>query len=146
MTRGAGNAGNDKAGRDAKGERRPPERTAAEWAIFAVSALLILTVVAVLVVDWAQHGSAPPAFRTTVRAVRLVPGGYQVPVEVQNVGEQAAAEVRVEARLDVGGEVTDAEQTIDFLAPEEDMTVTFVFEHDPRNGALSASVTAFSEP
>lgn len=135
-----------KASRDAKGGPRRPQRTAAEWVVFAVSALLILAVTAVLVADWALGPSHPPTFRTTVKTVRPREGAYQVPVEVENVGNQAAADVRVDGELETGVEVSEAQETIDFLAPGEKTTVTFVFNRDPGKGRLSVSVNAFREP
>lgn len=75
-----------------------------------------------------------------------IEGGYQVPVEVQNVGDEAAANVKVSAELEAGAETRKAEETIDFLAPAEKTMVTCVFDHDPRKGHLFVSVSAFREP
>ncbi len=136
----------DKARRDAQGQHRGTHRTRAEWTTFAISAALILVVVGALVVEWAVRPSTPPAFRTTVRTVRLAYGKYQVPVGVKNTGNQSAGGVRVSARLELDREVTDAEEVLDFMAPGEETTVTFVFDRHPRKGRLSVSVRAFKEP
>ncbi len=135
-----------KARRDGKGGQRRLQRTTAEWVVFTVSALLILAVTAVLIADWALGPSDPPRFRITVNSVRHREGGYQVPVEVENVGNQAAAEVQVGAELQSGAGVSEAEVTIDFVAPKEKTTVTLVFDRDPRKGRLSVSVNSFREP
>ncbi len=119
-------------------------RSGAEWALFALSSAVILAVVALLVAQWAASG--PPAFRATPGAVRHLQGRYQVPVTVENVGKDPAAAVTVTAELELAGEVTEAEQTLDFLAPDEEATVTFVFDRDPRSGQLSVSVSGFREP
>ncbi len=112
--------------------------------MFALSSAVILAVVALLVAQWAASG--PSAFRATPKAVRHLQGRYQLPVTVENVGEDPAAAVTVTAELELAGEVTEAEQTLDFLAPDEEATVTFVFDRDPRSGQLSVSVSGFREP
>ncbi len=139
----SGDVSNDRDGREAGG---PPRPTRAEWAVFSVSALAIVAVVAVLVLDWATGSSLPPAFRSTPGAVRETEGAFHLPVAVENVGSEAAADVYVNAELKLGGEVVTAEETIKFLAPREVTTVTFVFNRDPRQGEVSVSVTAFRNP
>ncbi len=129
---------------DARG--RPPQPTAAEWAVFAVSALAIVGVLGVLVAEWAVGPSTPPTFRTEITEVRPGEGRFHVPVKVKNVGSQAAAEVRVRAELTLGADMVEAEETIDFLAPGETTSVTFVFDRDPGQGRLSVAVDAFREP
>ncbi len=129
---------------DARG--RPPQPTTAEWAVFAVSALAILGVLGALVAEWAIGPSDPPTFRTEITGVRPVLGRFHVPVEVENSGSRAAADVHVRAELTLGAEVVQAEETVDFLAPGERTTLTFVFGPDPRQGRLSVAVDAFREP
>ncbi len=123
-----------------------PARTAAEWTIFGLSSAIILAVVGLLVAQWPTGAATPPTFRATQGDVREIDGRYHVPVGVENVGAQAAAGVTVKAELRLGGEVTQAEQTLDFLASDEKGTVTFVFDRDPRRGQLSVAVSAFREP
>ncbi len=129
---------------DARGH--PPRPTRAEWAVFAVSALAILGVLGILVAEWAIGPSGPPTFETDITEVRRAEGRFHVAVKVKNVGSQAAAEVRVRAELTLGAEVVEAEETIDFLAPGETTSVTFVFARDPNEGQLSVAVDAFREP
>ncbi len=140
------NGDTPEASTDAEGNPQRRQRTAAEWAVFAVAALVIVLVAGVLVVGWAAGSSDPPRFRTQMKTVRALEGGYQVPVEVQNVGDQAAANVKVSAELQAGAKTRKTEETIDFLAPAEKTMVTFVFDRDPTKGHLSVSVSAFREP
>ncbi len=139
------NTGGQKTNKDTWGQRRP-QKTAAEWTVFGVAATLILAVGAILVADWALSPSNPPIFHTQVKAVRLLEGNYHVPVIVENIGNQAAREVHVTAELKTDAEAAKAEETIDFLASDEETTVTFIFTSDPRQGDLSISVIAFREP
>ncbi len=133
--------------RDDTGRRRRSQQTAAEWTIFGISAALILAVVAVLLTDWVAGTSGPPRFSTAVKPVRAFDRSFQVPVSVRNVGDKAAREVRVAAKLALGGgEVIEAQETVDVLAPRQTATLIFVFDRDPRMGELSVSVRAYREP
>ena len=60
--------------------------------------------------------------------------------------DEPAAGVRVSGVLDASGEVAKTEEMLDFMAPAEEATVTFIFDRDPRSGRLSVSVRAFMEP
>jgi len=128
------------------GGRRTDARTAAEWGLFGIAALLVAAVVAILVLDWANGASDPAAFRTTLRPAVAAEGGHQVPVEIENSGGQAAAEIVVRAELEIDGEVVEAEETVDFLAGGERTEVTFVFAHDPATGGLTVQVASYREP
>jgi uncharacterized protein (TIGR02588 family) len=88
----------------------------------------------------------PATFRTQVKPVHPLDGRYRVPADVENVGNQAAADVLVTAELKIANEVIQADETIPFLAPGENTTVTFVFAGDPRKGNFSISVSAYREP
>ncbi len=123
----------------------PLSRTRAEWALFGVSSAVILAVVTLLVAQWAVAASGPPAFRAIAEPMRQVNGQYQVPVTVENIGNEAAAGVIVTGKLRLRGQETAAEQTLDFLSPDQKATVTFAFDRDPRSGELSVSVTGFRE-
>ncbi len=136
----------EEAGRGTEGEDHRTHRTGAEWTMFAVSAAFIAALVGALAVDWAAGPARPAAFRTRVEAVRPVDAKFQVPVRVENIGSQTAAGVRVGAELELGGEVVDIDEMLDFVAPGESTTLTFVFDRDPRRGRLSVSVRAFKEP
>ncbi|HVM08220.1 MAG TPA: hypothetical protein VM345_07160 [Acidimicrobiales bacterium] len=121
--------------------------TAAEWTIGFIAAAVIAAVAAVLVVDWsAGRAGDPPMFETTVKSVEKIGQLHHVEVEVRNIGDEAGAEVRVDAELELDTDTVEIDQTIAFLAPDEDTTVTFIFEDDPDDGDLSVEVSSYREP
>lgn len=121
-------------------------RTSAEWATFAVSCAVLLTLVALIVVQ-ASHdrNEAAPVARRSGQ-VRAEAGQYFVPVEVTNEGDTTAANVQVRATLVVDGEESEGDQTIDFLAGHETENLVFSFEDAPADGELTVTVTGFSVP
>ena len=71
---------------------------------------------------------------------------FFVTVEVVNRGDEAAAEVQVQAELTIHGETSTAEQVVDFLGRGESRRLTFVFDDDPADGELVTRVVSFAEP
>jgi uncharacterized protein (TIGR02588 family) len=121
-------------------------RNAAEWATFTVCSAIVLVVVGLLVSQlFGTEEPAAPVARQQGE-IRRSAGHFFVPVDVINEGDVTAAEVQVVAELTIDGEVTDAEQRVDFLAGSETATLVFAFEDDPHDGELVVSVRGYSEP
>jgi uncharacterized protein (TIGR02588 family) len=121
-------------------------RTVAEWVSFSVACAVLLIVVALIVVQMtgSQDPPAPIAFRHGT--VRETGGRYFVPVTVVNKGDETASAVQILVELTIGGETTEGEQTVDFLAGDEEEDLTFAFDDDPADGKLVISVRGFATP
>ena len=135
-------ARNDAGGQDQGGD----PRSLPEWVTFAVASALVVALVAVLAAQLA--GPTEPA-RPTARVAGTPTehrGAFHVPVEIINRGDRTAASVQVVAELTAGGDVSESEQIVDFLAGGERTTVVFVFLRDPSDGELEVAVRAFAEP
>lgn len=120
-------------------------RTPAEWVTFGISAAILLVVVAAVALQL-RGDEDPPAPVAQVVEVRPVGKQFQVVVAVTNNGDQTAANVQMTGELDIDGEVTTGDQTIDFLAGGEQRRVVFVFPDDPDNGDLTVIVSGFTIP
>lgn len=125
-------------------DRRGPSR--AEWAIFAAAALLVICVAGVLIADWLSESSTPPVFDVVVERVDEIDGLHHVEASVRNMGGQAAAEATVSATLEIDADVTELDEVVAFLSPDEETSVTFIFEDDPDDGELSVRVSSYREP
>ena len=124
--------------------RRGP--SGAEWVIFAVAAVLVAAVFAVLLLDWTSDPSEPAAFDVTVERVFAVGDLHHVEAAVRNTGGESVADATVSATLETDGDPTELEEVISFLAPDEEASVTFIFEDDPDDGELTVEVSSFREP
>jgi uncharacterized protein (TIGR02588 family) len=121
------------------------DRTAAEWVTFAVSVLVLFVVAGAIVVEARQHHSdAQPV--AVVGATRRIGRQYQVEVTLENRGDKAASAVQVVASLEVDGETTESDQTVDFLAGGDSEDLVFVFADDPDTGKLDVAVGSFTVP
>jgi uncharacterized protein (TIGR02588 family) len=69
-----------------------------------------------------------------------------VDVVVTNEGDDTAANTQVAASLELGGEVSEADQVIDFLAGSAEEHLSFAFADDPAEGELTIEVRSFAEP
>ena len=121
-----------------KGSRIPR----AEWAVAALSALLVLGTITYLAVR-AVRPAAEPEFAVSVDTVTAREGGWTVRVRVENLGDRAAAAVEVEGALE-GGEVSGF--TLDFLAGRSTRHGALRFRGDPRPAALALRVRGYADP
>jgi len=112
---------------------------------FAIACAILVALAAVIV---ARTGDDAPAEPIAAQrgAITRSATGYEVPVEVRNVGGLTASEVQVRAELTIDGEATEADQVVDFLAGDDTEDLTFVFEDDPADGELVVTVTGYSTP
>ena len=121
---------------------KAPQIPRAEWAVAALSALLVFGTVAYLAVR-AARPAAEPAFTVSVDSVTARDGGWTVRVRVENRGDRAAAGVEVEGALP-GGEVSGF--TLDFLAGRSARHGALHFRGDPRAAALALRVRGYADP
>ncbi|KGN30812.1 hypothetical protein N802_06275 [Knoellia sinensis KCTC 19936] len=120
-------------------------RTSAEWATFVVSCL-VLAVVALLVVSRMVGDRDPARPEARISGVTQVGGQSHVGVEVRNAGDDTAANVAVRLEFQVDGEKDDAEQTVDFLAADEKVSLVFVLPEGASADDLAARATGFTQP
>ncbi|HVF75174.1 MAG TPA: hypothetical protein VM938_08995 [Acidimicrobiales bacterium] len=130
-----------------KSDKKQEEgRSAAEWATFAVSVLILLVLVGLI----AKEAGEPdrPALPEVVETGPVERHGerFLVPVVIRNTGGATAESVQIVAELTIGAEVTEADQTVEFLARDESAEVAFVFDEDPAGGTLDVRVVGFTVP
>jgi uncharacterized protein (TIGR02588 family) len=120
-------------------------RNAAEWVALVASTLVLAVVVALAVAPlFGTSAPARPVVQTTTTS--RAGGQHHVTVEVENRGDETAANVQVTASLMIDGETVEAEQTVDFLAGSEVEELVFVFADDPAEGELTVAVGSFAPP
>lgn len=120
-------------------------RTNAEWASLVGSCLVLAVLVGLIAAQLASTRERPSPV-AEVAGHRQADGFHHVEVVVTNRGDDTAANVQVTAELTIDGEVTSADQTIDFLAGDEEDDLVFTFEDDPADGELSVVVSGFAVP
>ena len=112
-----------------------------EWITAGLGLLVVLAVLGL--VGWqAMTGrDSPPDIRLEPGEISRAHDGWTVEVRARNEGDQTAAQVRIEGRLDE--ETADAE--FDYLPAHGRATATLRFDEDPRRG-LELSVLGWREP
>jgi uncharacterized protein (TIGR02588 family) len=123
-----------------EGQTSLPERFT-----FGVAAVVLLVVVGLIVTQ--IPGSKEPA-SPRVKAGDAVQrdGHFEVPVSVENVGEETAVNVQITATLTIDDVEHTADQSVDFLAGGETEELVFVFDEDPADGELDVTVGGFAVP
>jgi uncharacterized protein (TIGR02588 family) len=121
-----------------------------EWAVFAVSAVLVAGTLGYLVWDAATTGSSPPRISVEVGPpAPATPAGtsWTVPVTVRNDGHETAEGVRVEVALERPGIPPEvAEIEIAFVPRESRRQGWVTFAADPRLGHLTGRAVGYEKP
>ncbi|HET6512727.1 MAG TPA: hypothetical protein VFH43_11085 [Candidatus Kapabacteria bacterium] len=122
---------------------KPSKRSTAERVSLAVSAFVVLALVALIVFNRYNKGDKPASISAVaeIEQLREVRSQFYLPVEVTNNGNRTAEAVKIAGT--VGGETRDFE--ISFLDGEEKARGTLVFTQDPR-AQLKLEVISFREP
>ena len=125
-----------------------PAKNMLEWSVFAISALLIVAVLAILIREAMTEGNRPPLLRvTTGDALPDGHGGHRVPVTVRNDGDRTAAEAKIELALEEGGrEVERGEITLPFVPQRSSRTGWVVFKRDPKCCELLVRAIGYQQP
>ena len=117
-------------------------RTGAEWVVFAASAVVLVAVLGLVTWQWVAHRD-PAIVSAEVTDVEQQGDRFLVSVDVHNNGDRAATDVGVSAELDVDGDITEVDGSVEFLAGGRAETIEFVFSDDPSSGELTVDVTSF---
>jgi len=118
-----------------------------EWAVFAVSLLILIGFVGTLVYLASTAGDRPADLVVELGEPQQMSAGFAVPVRVHNRGDRTAEEVRVEITLAQDGKAAqERELTFPFLPRRSERDGFVVFDRDPRCCELSGRATAYEEP
>lgn len=131
--------------------QRPPEHHDAtsplEWAVAAVSALVVLAVVGFLLYEALGEAPTPPDVRVTVTVVRALERGHLVEFDATNRGQTTAARVEVEGTLRRGGATVEAASaTLDYVPAGGTRRGGLYFSEDPRGYALELRARGYARP
>lgn len=126
--------------RKARGSRDIAEIVTLVLSIGIVAAL----VVGVVFVQLAG-GERPPEITASgsLDGVRAAGDDFYLPVEVRNMGDQAADGIRIVVVQDVGGKAVEHELLIDHLAGGGVTRATAVLRADPRRSTVVVTVRSF---
>jgi uncharacterized protein (TIGR02588 family) len=108
--------------------------------------VVILLAMVATILNEARHSNDPARPVATVLAHERAGDRYAVRVRVHNQGDLAAANVQVIATLEIDGDTSEGEQTVDFLAAHDAEELVFVFDDDPDDGDLEVEAASFSVP
>jgi uncharacterized protein (TIGR02588 family) len=124
-----------------------PQKNWLEWTVFGVGLVLVLTTLGYLVRESLVGQSGPPEVIVQLGTPRASAGGYLVPIEVSNVGNDTAEDVRIPVLLDLpDGAREEAELDVAFLPRGSVRDGWVSFRNDPSRGSLSVGAIAFEAP
>lgn len=125
-----------------------------EWAVFALSAVLVAATVGYLAYDAVRGDDAPPLL--TVEIGQAEPpadgspgawGAWRVPVTVRNAGHVTAEGVRVEVTLETPGSPPEtADFDVTFVPRQSKREGWVTFRGDPSRGRLTGRAVGYEKP
>lgn len=118
-----------------------------EWAVFGISAAILVALVGFLIYDAMRAGSDAPEISVTAGAVIARGQHFAVPVVVTNRGSETAEGLRVEiALVRDGQDVEVAEVTFAFVPRTSWREAWALFRNDPRQFAIETRGIGFERP
>lgn len=119
-----------------------------EWAVFALSLVLVAGVLVYLAYDAATIGDAPPTIEIRVGEPLQRTHNFIVPVSITNHGDLTAEGVHIEVALENGGEeVERSEFDVAFLPRRATREGWVAFQTDPRSAQkINARVLGYEKP
>jgi uncharacterized protein (TIGR02588 family) len=124
------------------------EKNWVEWAVFAVSLVLVAGTLAYLAYDAATVGSEPPTIEVRAGAPVERQSNFLVPVSITNHGDLTAEGVHIEVTLENGGEeVERSEFDVAFLPRRATREGWVAFQTDPRTvQKINARALGYEKP
>jgi uncharacterized protein (TIGR02588 family) len=124
-----------------------PTKNWLEWFVFALGLALVLGTLGFLVRESLVAAGGPPEVVARVGPPRAGAGGFMVPVEVANTGEETAEDVQVIVILELSdGEREEASLDIAYLPRDSRRKGWVTFRSDPGRGSLRLGPIAFEVP
>lgn len=118
-----------------------------EWFTGVLSSCLVLAIMGWILFEATTSSDRPPELSAKVVATEAVSPGWRVMIQVENRGDQAAADVDVKATLrSEDMQLEEAEVTFDYVAAGSTSRGAMIFVNNPANGLLKIVPTSFTEP
>lgn len=118
-----------------------------EWAVGAVSAVLVLAMIGFVLYQAVSVTSARPELHVVAETVEPAGAGFQVPFRAVNRGDSTAAGVNVEGRIERDGETVETSGvTLDYVPAHSEQRGGLFFREDPRQGRLVLEVKGYADP
>jgi uncharacterized protein (TIGR02588 family) len=123
------------------------EKNWLEWICFAVSLLLVISLLAYLAYDALSTGKSPPRIEFQLGPPQQREGKFLVNVIAENHGEQTAEGVHVEVLLKSDGKEERGRFVIDHLPKQGRRSGFVIFDNDPSQATtLQARALGYAEP
>ena len=118
-----------------------------EWAVFALSLVVVLGALGALAYGALTGGDTPPDVAVELGQPQQGTAGFAIPVMLRNRGDTTATAVEVEMTLERSGQEVDAGAfTAAFLPHGSSAEGWVVLQQDPASGKLSAAVKGYERP
>jgi len=123
-----------------------PTKNLLEWAVFGISAVLVLATLVLLTIATFQVEDGPAEMRAEAGKPVSKDGWIRIPVTVNNNGQRVAANVEVKVCLGHGETRREAGFTIDFVPLGGSRSGAVSFRETGEPVVLECEVIGYEEP
>lgn len=117
-----------------------------EWLIFGLSCLLVSATLGYLVFLAVTQRDSPPNLVLQIGQSTRSASGFQVPITVENRGDQTAQTAEIEITFEDGKTMETASFTLDYVPHGSKRRGAVTFSRQPKKEQLSARVVSYQLP
>lgn len=124
------------------------ERTSIlEWIVAFIGFVCVLFSVGYIIFHAATSGDKPPDFAVKVKSIKKQTNGYVVEFTIKNSGDNNAASVDVEGKLEKNGEEIETRSvSFPYVAAASEQSGGLVFTENPEAYELKLNAAGYENP
>jgi uncharacterized protein (TIGR02588 family) len=127
-------------------EDQPPKISALEWGVAILSAICVVAIVAILIIEQIKMGEPVPRISIKLEKVEKQKEHYLVTATAHNDGDKTGSRVECRAELKRGEQTVEQRTArIEFLPPHSKKKIGFYFERDPNSAELTLRPGGYEE-
>jgi len=118
-----------------------------EWVASGVGLLLAVCIFSVIGWQVLDDVTSPPVITVETTGVAPITGGFRVMFQARNIGDAAAAQVRIEGMLSRNGQSPESSSVVlDYIPGHSAREGGLFFTQDPQSGNISVRAAGFAKP
>lgn len=118
-----------------------------EWLMAAIGLILAAGALGFIIYNAATGEHKPPILKVKHGSVEKIETGYLITFDVENIGNETAAEVLIEGKLTKGAEeIETSSVTFDYVPSQSKRTGGLYFNSDPRQAVLEIAAKGYQKP
>jgi uncharacterized protein (TIGR02588 family) len=118
-----------------------------EWLVAAIGLILVIGALGFTIYQAATGGKKPPILKVKSTNIEKTDAGYLVKFEVENTGDETAADVVIQGKLTKAAEeIETSSATLDYAPSHSKRGGGLYFKNDPQSADFEILAKSYQEP